>query len=101
MADVQEHYFQNPEPGKLYGNIQWRINKPDGDFSERSTVQRFLQKVRCKVVLPEACAPLGGALCSTWLRGDATRTTAPCCSMFCCLGRAAQGSVGQEQAGTA
>eukprot|EP00892_Ulva_mutabilis_P007563 jgi/Ulvmu1/5179/UM021_0196.1 len=41
--DCQEHYFTSPEPGKLFGNIQWRIPRPDGDFLERSTVQRFLQ----------------------------------------------------------
>lgn len=41
--DCQEHYFTSPEPGKLFGNIQWRISRPDGDFLERSTVQRFLQ----------------------------------------------------------
>jgi violaxanthin de-epoxidase len=43
--DCQEHYFSSPvdEPGKVFGKIQWRINKPDGDFIERSTVQRFVQ----------------------------------------------------------
>lgn len=28
-----------PEPGKLAAKINWRINKPDGDFIERSVVQ--------------------------------------------------------------
>ena len=32
-----------PEPGKLYGKINWRIAKPDQDFIERSTVQTFQQ----------------------------------------------------------
>lgn len=41
--DCQEHFFTSPEPGKLFGNIQWRIARPGGDFLERSTVQRFLQ----------------------------------------------------------
>lgn len=41
--DCQEHYFTSPEPGKLFGNIQWRIPRSDGDFLERATVQRFLQ----------------------------------------------------------
>jgi hypothetical protein len=41
--DCQEHYFMNPEPGKMFGKIQWRIQRSDGDFIERETVQRFLQ----------------------------------------------------------
>jgi violaxanthin de-epoxidase len=41
--DCQEHYFDNPDPGKLFAKIQWRINKTGGDFLERSTVQRFIQ----------------------------------------------------------
>ena len=41
--DCQEHYFGVPEPGKLYGKINWRIAKPDKDFIERSTVQTFKQ----------------------------------------------------------
>lgn len=28
-----------PEPGKLAARINWRINKPNGDFIERSVVQ--------------------------------------------------------------
>ena len=31
--------------GKLYGKIQWRIDKGDGDFLERNTVQTFKQQV--------------------------------------------------------
>jgi violaxanthin de-epoxidase len=42
--DCQEHYFGVPEPGKLYGKINWRIGKPDGDFIERSTIQTFKQQ---------------------------------------------------------
>lgn len=41
--DCQEHYFGVPEPGKLYGKINWRIKKPDNDFIDRSTVQTFKQ----------------------------------------------------------
>jgi VDE lipocalin domain len=41
--DCQEHYFTSPEEGKVFGKINWRIQKPDGDFLERSTVQRFVQ----------------------------------------------------------
>jgi violaxanthin de-epoxidase len=40
--DCQEHFFTNPEPGKLFGKINWRISTGD-DFLERSTVQRFVQ----------------------------------------------------------
>lgn len=36
---LQEHYFAMPEPGKLAARINWRINKPNGDFIERSVVQ--------------------------------------------------------------
>ena len=32
-----------PEPGKLLGKINWRINKGDEDFIERSTTQKFVQ----------------------------------------------------------
>ena len=52
--DCQEHYFTSPEEGKIFGKINWRIQKPDGDFLERSTVQRFVQ----------ACSNL--TLCCAW-----------------------------------
>ena len=52
--DCQEHYFTNPEPGKIFGKIQWRIQQPSGDFLERSTVQRFVQ-VRFLVQRLTAC----------------------------------------------
>ena len=41
--DCQVHYFGVPEPGKLYGKINWRIPKGNADFIERSTVQTFDQ----------------------------------------------------------
>lgn len=41
--DCQVHYFGVPEPGKLYGKINWRIPKANKDFIERSTVQTFDQ----------------------------------------------------------
>jgi violaxanthin de-epoxidase len=41
--DCQVHYFGVPEPGKLYGKINWRIPKGNKDFIERSTVQTFDQ----------------------------------------------------------
>ena len=40
---LQVHYFGVPEPGKLYGKINWRIPKGNSDFIERSTVQTFDQ----------------------------------------------------------
>ncbi len=33
------HFFVVPSPGNLVGKINWRINKPEGDFIERSTTQ--------------------------------------------------------------
>ena len=43
--DCQEHFFGAPEPGKLYGKINWRIPKGNRDFIERSTVQTFDQVI--------------------------------------------------------
>jgi violaxanthin de-epoxidase len=40
----QEHYFGVPQPGKLYGRINWRIPKGDDDFIERTTIQTFVQQ---------------------------------------------------------
>ena len=45
--DCQEHFFGVPEPGKLYGKINWRIPKGNSDFIERSTVQTFDQVRMC------------------------------------------------------
>lgn len=40
----QEHYFGNPEPGVLFGKINWRVPKGDkGDFLQRSVTQTFRQ----------------------------------------------------------
>ena len=47
VFDCQEHFFGVPEPGKLYGKINWRIPKGNRDFIERSTVQTFDQVIRC------------------------------------------------------
>ncbi len=48
IFDCQAHFFAAPDPGKLVGRINWRI--PAGvaaggapDFTERSTVQTFVQ----------------------------------------------------------
>eukprot|EP00775_Hariotina_reticulata_P013067 gene13067-13194_t len=43
IFDCQEHFFAVPEPGRLAAKINWRINKPDGDFIERTTLQMFNQ----------------------------------------------------------
>ncbi|WIA11647.1 hypothetical protein OEZ85_011750 [Tetradesmus obliquus] len=43
IFDCQEHFFAVPEPGRLVAKINWRINKPNGDFIERSTIQTFVQ----------------------------------------------------------
>ena len=41
--DCQAHFFTSPEPGKLYGKINWRVERPNGQFYERSDLQRFVQ----------------------------------------------------------
>jgi len=42
--DCQVHFFTSPKPGTLYGNLNWRIDEPDGEFFTRDTVQRFTQQ---------------------------------------------------------
>jgi violaxanthin de-epoxidase len=41
----QEHYFATPKgsSGVVYAEINWRIPVSDGDFIQRSTMQRFVQ----------------------------------------------------------
>lgn len=41
--DCQKHYFRVSEPGILYGEINWRVRKNNGDFLERHAVQTFKQ----------------------------------------------------------
>ena len=41
--DCQKHYFRVDEPGVLHADINWRVQKNDGDFIERSAVQTFKQ----------------------------------------------------------
>ncbi|CAL5221758.1 g4011 [Coccomyxa viridis] len=41
--DCQKHYFKVSEPGTLYGEINWRVRKNNGDFVERHAVQTFKQ----------------------------------------------------------
>eukprot|EP00878_Enallax_costatus_P018093 GHUV01019035.1.p1 GENE.GHUV01019035.1~~GHUV01019035.1.p1 ORF type:complete len:454 (+),score=105.01 GHUV01019035.1:192-1553(+) len=51
IFDCQEHFFAAPEPGDLAAKINWRINKPNGDFIERSTIQMFKQDLQKPAVL--------------------------------------------------
>jgi VDE lipocalin domain len=85
--DCQEHYFMSPDndPRKVYGKIQWRINRPNGDFLERSTVQRFVQVclsawLVCVSKL-RACAPRGA--------GMAAIRVSACCVCRCASRREA------------
>ena len=39
----QVHYFTSPEPGKMFVKINWRVARPNGQFYERSDLQRFVQ----------------------------------------------------------
>lgn len=43
IFDCQVHYFNAPESDKLYAKLNWRVNKSDGQFYERSDVQTFVQ----------------------------------------------------------
>ena len=42
-ARAQVHYFTSPEPGKMYVKINWRVPRANGQFYERSDLQRFVQ----------------------------------------------------------
>lgn len=39
----QVHYFTSPEPGKMFVRINWRVSRPNGQFYERTDLQRFVQ----------------------------------------------------------
>ena len=41
--DCQKHFFRVSEPGILYGEINWRVCKNNGDFVERHAIQTFKQ----------------------------------------------------------
>jgi len=46
--DCQVHFFQglpaeDGDPARLLGKINWRIREPDGEFFNKSTIQRFVQ----------------------------------------------------------
>lgn len=49
--DCQVHYFNAPEPDKLYAKLNWRINKTDGQFYERQDVQTFVQDPETPAIL--------------------------------------------------
>jgi len=49
--DCQEHFFTKGEDGKMYIKINWRVNRPNGQFYERSDVQRFYQEPDGKAIL--------------------------------------------------
>eukprot|EP00629_Pelagomonadales_sp_RCC1024_P017122 CAMPEP_0119259054 /NCGR_PEP_ID=MMETSP1329-20130426/25_1 /TAXON_ID=114041 /ORGANISM="Genus nov. species nov., Strain RCC1024" /LENGTH=572 /DNA_ID=CAMNT_0007258409 /DNA_START=114 /DNA_END=1829 /DNA_ORIENTATION=- len=41
--DCQVHFFTAPTPKTLYGQLNWRITEPDGEFFTRDVVQRFVE----------------------------------------------------------
>eukprot|EP00232_Nephroselmis_pyriformis_P028863 CAMPEP_0182857786 /NCGR_PEP_ID=MMETSP0034_2-20130328/3249_1 /TAXON_ID=156128 /ORGANISM="Nephroselmis pyriformis, Strain CCMP717" /LENGTH=515 /DNA_ID=CAMNT_0024989063 /DNA_START=126 /DNA_END=1673 /DNA_ORIENTATION=- len=42
--DCQEHFFTVPEPGTLYGQINWRVKRDEvGHFLPRTVYQKFYQ----------------------------------------------------------
>ena len=49
--DCQEHFFTKGEDGKMYIKINWRVSRPNGQFYERSDVQRFYQEPDGKAIL--------------------------------------------------
>ena len=51
IFDCQEHFFDKGDDGKMYIKINWRVNRPNGQFYERSDVQRFYQEPDGKAIL--------------------------------------------------
>jgi violaxanthin de-epoxidase len=47
----QVHYFTSPEPGKLFIKVNWRVARPNGQFYERSDLQRFVQDANTPAAL--------------------------------------------------
>lgn len=41
--DCQVHFFTSPQPGTIFGKINWRINEPDGEIFAKNTLQKFVQ----------------------------------------------------------
>jgi violaxanthin de-epoxidase len=50
VFDCQEHFFDAPDPEHLNIKINWRINRPNGQFYERSDIQTFYADARTKSV---------------------------------------------------
>ena len=61
--DCQKHYFKVDEPGVLYGDINWRVRKSDGDFLERSAVQTFKQVPILPICLMVRCPSMEQTYC--------------------------------------
>jgi len=51
IFDCQEHFFTSPGPGELYGKLNWRVKKTNGQFYERSDVQTFKQDESTPAIL--------------------------------------------------
>jgi len=49
--DCQVHYFSAPKEGELYGKINWRVRRPNGDFYDRSDIQTFVADPQAPAVL--------------------------------------------------
>jgi violaxanthin de-epoxidase len=41
--DCQVHFFTQPEPGKFFAKLNWRITEPDGEYFTRDALQEFVQ----------------------------------------------------------
>jgi violaxanthin de-epoxidase len=41
--DCQVHFFNAATPNTLYGQLNWRIKEPDGEYFTRDTIQKFIQ----------------------------------------------------------
>jgi violaxanthin de-epoxidase len=39
----QVHFFDSPGPGKVVGDLSWRVVEPDGEFVTRKAIQTFVQ----------------------------------------------------------
>jgi hypothetical protein len=52
VFDCQVHQFKQQSNGDLYGDIDWRIQLSDGDFTERHAVQTFKQVGHRNYFLP-------------------------------------------------
>ena len=44
IFDCQEHFFVKGDDDKMYIKINWRVNRPNGQFYERGDVQRFYEE---------------------------------------------------------